>query len=102
MQDLAPGETRVRFIVQAIRQLIQGRSNASGTVTLTASTTTTTITDETINGNAGVFFEPTTANAAAEKANGTMHASVAAGQITITHANNAQVDRTFYYLVNGG
>ena len=102
MLDLAPGELQIRRIVQAVRQLIQGRNNANGAITLTANVASSTIDDETINANGGVFFTPQTANAAAELGAGTMHASVSAGQITITHANNAQTDRTFYYVVLGG
>ena len=87
----------------ATRELINGRSNAVGSVTLTANVATTTVTKETIAAGAAVFTEPTTANASAEKAAGTMWISaVAAGSFTITHANNAQTDRTFFYLVNGG
>jgi len=91
-----------RSIRQAIRQLIQGRNNANGTVTLTANTTTTTVTQSTINKDAGVFLFPTTANAAAAIA--TTYANVAAtgGAFTLTPANNAQTDRTFYYVVLGG
>lgn len=91
-----------REVSQAIKDLTEGRSNATGTVTLTANTTTTTVTKSTINANAGVFLFPTTANAAAALA--TTYATIAAlgGSFTITHANNAQTDRTFYYIVIGG
>lgn len=93
-----------REVSQAIKDLTEGRSNANGTVTLTANTTTTTVTKSTINANAGVWLEPRTANASAERGNGTIYTNVAAagGSFVITHANNAQTDRTFYYLVNGG
>lgn len=91
-----------RQLSQAVRELIEGRSNAVGTVTLTAGTTTTTISKQTINANAGVFLQPTTANAAAALATTYVNVTVGGGSFTITHANNAQTDRTFLYLVNGG
>jgi len=89
---------------QAINELIQGRSNATGSVTLTASTTTTTVSRATISKDAYVFLQPQTAHASAEMGNGTIYWAVSAtgGSFTITHANNAQTDRTFGYLVIGG
>ncbi len=102
MLDISPGEINLRTIVQAVRQLIQGRNNANGQITLVANQATTVIDDETINAAAGIHLEPATANAAAEKAAGTMYSAVTAGQVTITHATNAQTDRTFYYVVLGG
>lgn len=102
MLVISPTEGRVRVLAQAIKHLIEGRSNANGELTLTANAASTTITKTTINGQAGVFMFPKTANAAAELAAGTCYAVVSAGQIVITHANNAQTDRTFYYVVLGG
>lgn len=104
MDTIPPNGTTQRNIEQRVRELIEGRSNAVGTVTLTASTTTTTVSKATINSNAQVFFSPKTAHAAAEVGNGTMYYSVTSGggSFTITHANNAQTDRTFGYLVIGG
>jgi len=102
VNTIPPTGATERQVHQAIRELIEGRSNAVGAVTLTADTTTTTVTLTTVNRNAVVILAPTTANAAAAVA--TTYASVAAagGAFTITHANNAQTDRTFGYLVIGG
>ena len=86
-----------------IKQLIRGRNNATGTVTLTASTTTTTVTRTGGNVSAQEFLFPKTANAAAELAAGGMYvSSITATGFVVTHANNAQVDRTFSYVVLGG
>ena len=83
-------------IVQAVRQLQEGRSNATGLATLTASTTTTLVTAVTCSAGSTVLLQPTTANAAAEIGAGTGYVStVADGSFTIAHANNAQTDRTF-------
>ncbi len=93
-----------REVHQRIRELIEGRSNAIGTVTLTANVGTTTVTKRTINANAAVFLFPVTASAATEFAAGTLRAAVATGggSFVITHVNSATADRTFSYLVIGG
>lgn len=88
---------------RAIRELIQGRSNATGSVTLTANQATTAVSRSTFSDQAQVLLTPRTANAAAEWAAGTMFVSAIANQsFTITHANNAQTDRTFSFIVIGG
>ena len=103
MRELPPLGASDRDRDFAINQLIRGRSNAVGEVTLTANAATTTITGPNINADAECFLMPKTANAAAEFGNGTIRISaIVAGTVTITHANNAQTDRTFGYLVIGG
>lgn len=103
MRELPPIGAQDRDRDFAINQLIRGRSNAVGEVTLTANTTTTTVTGPNINADAQVFLMPRTANASAEFGNGTIRISaVAGGSFTVTHANNAQTDRIFGYLVIGG
>lgn len=90
------------LIVKAIRDLFEGRSNAVGTVTLTENETTTTVTAINCGAGSRPFLMSTTANAAAEFGNGTIYvSSVASGSFTITHANNAQTDRTFFYVCLG-
>jgi hypothetical protein len=89
-------------VAYAIRQIAQGRSNATGTVTLTANAATTAVSFVNCATTAVPILVPTTANAAAEIGNGTMYVSaVANGSFTITHANNAQVDRTFLFACIG-
>lgn len=100
MRRLPPRGATERDRDFAISQLIEGRNNANGTVTLTAGSTTTTIASPTINENSGIWLFPKTANAAAALA--TTYASVVAGQATITHANTGTTDRTFYYIILGG
>ena len=89
-----------RNIIDAVNQLIVGRSNAVGTVTLTAGTTSTLIESPTINAGAVCVLSPRTANAAAALA--TTHTAVIAGRVTITHANAASTDRTFGFHIVGG
>jgi hypothetical protein len=99
---LAPAETQPFRLVNAIRQLMQGRSNASGTVTLAPGAAATAVVAPNCAPTAQVFLFPKTLHAAAEIAGGSCYVSaVAAGTFTLTHANNAQTDRTFAYVCLG-
>lgn len=99
--ELQPGERDQWRIVQAAISLIR-KWNASGQVTLRPNQTTTTVTKATT-GSPGavnvakddeIMLSPRTANAAA--ALGTSYiTAVGQGTFTITHANNAQADKTF-------
>jgi hypothetical protein len=88
-----------RNVINKLIQLINGLSGGEVTeVTLTPSTTTTVITDLVIKAGSQILLSPLTANAAA--ALGTTYQSAAVdGSATLTHANNAQADRTFRYSV---
>jgi hypothetical protein len=106
----ATEERDLRKIVLAIQQLAAGRSNAAGIVTLLASTSTTTVSPaNSVNNGAqavapqsAVLLFPKTAHAAAELAAGGCYVSAVGKQtFTVTHANNAQADRTFFYLAVG-
>jgi hypothetical protein len=104
MTCYVPGreEKDLRKYVLSLGELAAGRSNAYGTVTLTVSVATTTVTDANCAATSWVGFTPTTANAAAEIGNGTMYLSaVANGSFTITHANAATTGRTFLYAIQG-
>jgi len=99
---LAPGEKDIRKVVNAVKELVEGRSNAVGTFTLTANAPSTTV--DAMNCGAGSvpLLTPTTANAAAELGNGTLYVgTVSAGSFIVSHANNAQIDRTFKYAAFG-
>ena len=100
--QLSPSETQLYIIVNAVRQLMQGRSNAAGSITLAASAPITTVSAPNCAPGAQVFLFPRTPHAAAELAAGTCWVSaVAAGAFTVTHANNPQTDRTFSYVCLG-
>lgn len=99
---LTPTETDLRKIVFTINQLAEGRSNAVGSVTLTASAATTAVTAVNCGAGSTVILTPTTAHAAAEYGNGTIYVgTVVNGSFTITHANNSQTDRTFMWAAIG-
>ncbi len=99
---LAPDEKDARKVATAINQLAQGRSNAVGTVTLVANAASTVVTAKNCGAGSVVLLSPLTAHAAAELGNGTVYVSaVANGAFTLSHANNAQTDRTFGYVAMG-
>jgi len=99
---LSPAEKDLFKIVLAIRQLMEGRSNAVGTVTLTAGAVTTTVTAPTCAVGSQVFLFPQTANAAGALATTYIRpADVTAGQFIVTHANAGTTDRTFSYEIRG-
>lgn len=85
-----------------INNLLVGKINSVGSVTLTANQTTTVVSDPLATINSFIEFMPTTANAASEKAAGGMYVSSQGNKtFTVTHANAATVDRTFRYVVLG-
>jgi hypothetical protein len=91
-----------RMLALAVLGLRNGKVDSRDSITLTISVASTTLTDPNIGPQSFIGFMPTTANAAAEIGNGTMYVSSRTqGSATITHANNAQADRTFAYVVLG-
>lgn len=96
------GDTQgwIKEIAIAVNALIQGRAMNTGSVTLTANSATTTLTDPRIGGNSTINFMPTTANAAGALS-GLYVSGLLKGSCTLNHANNAQVDKTFSYTVIG-
>lgn len=84
----------------SLQQLAAGRSNATGTVTLTANVTSTVVSATNCAPGSAVFLFPKTANAAAALST-TYISSVGKQTFTITHASAASVDRTFFYVCIG-
>lgn len=97
--ELPPGGSEdPRTVADAIRDANVG---TTGEVTLAASQTTTIVSDARVDSDAScVTLTPTTANAAAEIGNGTLHIAYANRSFTITHASNAQTDRRYRYVVS--
>jgi hypothetical protein len=95
-------EGDLKKLILSLQQLAAGRSNAVGTVTLTANAATTTVDDANCAAASVPVLVPATANASAEIGAGTIYISAVANKsFTITHANNAQTDRTFLYALQG-
>lgn len=99
----ALGEPNLARLVQSVRDLYQGRSNATGSFTLAVAPATTTVVAATNCGDGSkILLTPRTANAAAALATTyILAASVVRGQFTVTHASSAQADRTFGYAIAG-
>jgi len=97
---MSPEVEHRRLLARLGNNLLQGKTNNVIQVTLTASSATTTVTDKRIGAYTGLFFSPLTADAAAALA-GLYVSSQVNGSATLTHANNAQVDRTFNVLLVG-
>jgi len=98
----------LRQIILVIKNIMQGRTNNVNAVTLTANSATTTVQVPVndLGQNTLIFFTPQTANAATEFGAGSLYVSsrnlaLNPPTFTITHANNAQTDRTFGYVFIG-
>jgi hypothetical protein len=106
-RKLQPREPDVFAIVGTVNELVDGRSNNVGSVgdntsiKLTPGATTTTVNFATVSVGSCILLSPRTANAAAAVPT-TYISNVFNGSFIITHANNAQVDRTFDFCAVGG
>lgn len=90
----------------AINQLLNGGSNAIGTVTLKVSSTTTTLINALIKSTSVLFFWPQTADAQAvasslwyDPTSVPVSGNVLGGQITLNHSSSSNTDMTFGYVV---
>jgi len=91
-----------RQVAAVVNRLGQGKLNCTGSVALAANAATTVVADPRASGSSVVLVAPRTANAAAELGNGSLYiAASGKGSFTIAHANNAQTDRLFDYVVIG-
>ena len=102
--EWADEREHLRKLAEAINRLYDGKINATGTVTLTASQATTTLSDRRIGLNTKVYLTPTTANASAEIGAGAIYQTfpnTTEGQAVINHANNSQSDRAFGFALHG-
>ena len=99
-RKLPPQGGTPREIASVVNLLVDGKNNATGTFTLTASATSSTLTDRRIGENSIILFMPTTSNANSAKDD--LYVSARAdGSATLTHASSSNTDQTFGYLVIG-
>ena len=90
----------LQLVSNALNNTINGKLNSTGSVTLRASQTTTTLTDERIGGNSVILFMPTTANANSTKSS--LYVSARTDKTaTLTHASSGNTDQTFGYVIVG-
>lgn len=91
-------ERNLRVILDIIRQMQRGRSNANGTFTLaTSPATSTSVTDDNCQANSHVSVTPKTANARATA----IYVVPAAGSFTAYHSATASTDCTYSYAIVG-
>lgn len=93
----------IRSVAVVVNRILSGKLNALKEVTLTSSAGSTTVSDPRLTINSFVAFDPVTADAAAELANGTLYVTTANrrnGAFTLTHANNG-LTRTYKMLIVG-
>lgn len=95
----------LRELSNVLRNVMSGKTNNTGSVTLTASAASTTVSLAVgqVTDDSAILLSPRTANASAEIGAGTIYAvpSGSSSNFVITHANNAQNDRTFRYVIVG-
>lgn len=89
-----------RELADKLTQAIAGGGNNTGTVTLTANASSTTITDARISPTAVIELMPKTLHAAQAKSL-LYFDTPKAGSVVIRHPNDAQTDKTFRYAITG-
>jgi|TARA_R110002051_G_scaffold107990_3_gene180845 hypothetical protein len=90
--------SNLREISEVTNGIMNGKTNNTGSVTLRASNTTTTITDERLGFDSIILLSPLSANAAAQ----TPYISTKAkGSVVITHTSTAHTDLNFDYIIVG-
>ena len=98
-RGLNPAGADTREISEVTNGVLNGKTNNTGSVTLNASSaTTTTIYDERIGYNSVILLMPTTANAASVLST-TYIGTTNKGNAVITHTANTITDKTYRYLI---
>jgi len=93
-------DLHLRLISSSLNNTIDGKLNSTGSITLTASSTTSTLTNARIGENSVIVFMPTTANA--RTALNTLYVSARVnGSATLTHASSGNTDQTFGFTIFG-
>ena len=88
-----------RDVVAVLNAVLRGKLDCTGTVTLAAGATSTTITDSRIGIGSVLLLMPKTASAAAALA--TTYVTPGDGAAVVTHANAPTLDRTFGVAILG-
>lgn len=90
----------LRLVSTSLNNTINGKLNSTGIITLTASSTTSTLTDARISGNSVILFMPTTNNG--RTALNTLYVSARGdGSATLTHASSSNTDQNLSYCIIG-
>ena len=94
---LSPLGDEPRTISRVVNNILDGKVNSTGSVTLTNSSATTTLSDDRIGADSVILFMPTTSHASSENIHVTARQK---GQATLNHAN-ASTTRSFDYVIFG-
>src|SRR3569623_225851 len=92
-------EEHKRLLAKTINGVLDGKINSVGSVTLTVSATSTTVTNRLCSSGSFIDIMPTTANAATAKAS--VYNVPTNGSFVILHASSANADQTFKYVILG-
>ena len=91
-----------RDVALAVNNILKGKINSVGAVTLAAGAGTTTVNNPLVTKNSVIIFRPQTANAAAIAAPYVLQSDITEGDsFVVTHANDANTDKTFAVAILG-
>ncbi len=95
-------ETDLRKINAVVRQLMEGRSNATGTVTLSTDATSTSVTAPTVGASSIIALSPQTSAAAGALATSYIPSTdVSPGVFVVRHSSSTSTARTFGWVALG-
>lgn len=94
---LSPIGDEPRTISTVVNNILDGKVNSTGAITLTSSSATTTLSDDRIGEDSVILFMPTTSNASTTTIYVTGRQK---GQATLNHANATTI-RSFEYVIFG-
>lgn len=91
-----------RDVAASVNQVIKGKLNSTGTVTLTAGAGSTTVANALVSKSSVILFAAQTANAHAIALPYVTVANITDGtSFVITHTNDANLDKQFAYVILG-
>ena len=88
-------------VCATVNQLGQGRSNATGTVTLSTGATSTTVSAQTCGASSAIFLFPQTSIAQSSAAAYVASTDVTPKQFIIHHSSSTSTGRIFWWLAIG-
>jgi|TARA_A100000171_G_scaffold35297_1_gene33845 hypothetical protein len=90
----------LRLVSTTLNNVMDGKLNSTGDITLNANATSTTLSDARIGGDSVIVFMPITANGKTAE-NNLFVSARQSGQATLTHASSSNTDQNFAYIVVG-
>ena len=95
-------ETDLRKVNAVVRQLMEGRSNATGSVTFSTDATSKTVTAPTVGASSIIVLMPQTSAAAAALATSYIPSTgVTPGAFVIQHSSSTSTSRLFGWIALG-